>query len=610
MPFTGDLEQLNIVDIIQLLNTTRKSGIFSVKGVRGESRIIFSNGYIVGASHLDNKVRIGTVLVKMNAITAENLEEALEVQKNAGKNRKPLIETLLELGKLGREEAFRGLKKLIDITIVELVGWKKGTFTLDTDIVTVAPEVSYPLSKMEQRIGLDAQMVLMDALRIFDERERDRQSGKSVQPDEEYFSDVISAEKGSAAGPVITADVLGLGNLDGLECRIPDSSPDTELFDPVAIHRQKLEETMADFPAEEREAFVSFLGKSTASTNARDRSAIRKEGRAGALILVSEDELIKHSIMTICKGEGVLVFSSDVEKELCDILDECIKIKVFPILVFDNPESASGLLSGEEILRIRGMVRERYPGVSSIQLASPKDYNFSLQSLHDGVRAVFPKPIREPGGSNFIMDTIKFLESLDAYVNEVLQEEKGLTTPEKPLGGLKDHIASLHRLRGPSAVVTGLLKLVSETFERTIIFGVLGDNLAGEKAVGVFAEKKAGPTSVTRLKVPFSGSSLLRQVVDKGHLFYGRNDDEALSNNLFAAIGEPSSELIILLPIKGHGKTMTVIYGDFGTKEPSPVDCDELEILANAAGLMVENAVYRKRLANSHQEKRPPESRG
>jgi hypothetical protein len=45
MAFTGDLEYLHIVDIIQLVNTTRKSGAFSVQGERGESRLIFSNGY-------------------------------------------------------------------------------------------------------------------------------------------------------------------------------------------------------------------------------------------------------------------------------------------------------------------------------------------------------------------------------------------------------------------------------------------------------------------------------------------------------------------------------------------------------------------------------------
>jgi hypothetical protein len=80
------------------------------------------------------------------------------------------------------EEALKGLRKLIEIAIVELIGWTKGTFTLDKEDIAVSPECSYPIGKMEQATGLDAQMVLMDALRIFDERERNRQSGKNVPP--------------------------------------------------------------------------------------------------------------------------------------------------------------------------------------------------------------------------------------------------------------------------------------------------------------------------------------------------------------------------------------------------------------------------------------------
>ncbi len=596
MPFTGDLEHLNIVDIIQLLNTTRKSGIFSVKGARGESRIIFSNGYIVGANHLDSKVRIGTVLVKMNAITVEDLKLALDVQKKSGKDRKPLIETLLELGKLGQDDALRGLKKLIDITIVELLGWEKGTFTLDTDVVTVDPEISYPLSKMEQKIGLDAQMVLMDALRVFDERERDRKEGKTVTSDEEYFADLISPEDGGAAGPLITADDLGLGDLDSLERRIPDLPPENEVFDPVAIHRQKIEEIMADFPAGERETFVAFLEKSTANVNAYERPA-PAEGPAKALVLVSEDELIKHSIMTVCKDDGVLVFSSDGEEELCHILDECIGIKVLPILVFDDPQAAGGLLSGEEISRMRATVRERYPMVSAVQLASPADFSFTLQSLREGMRAVFPKPSRDRLDSAFIGDTMNFLESFNAYVKGFFHAQKELNAPDNSLSGLKERTALIRNLNGPSDVFLALLRFVSETFERAITFDVHRNELSGEKAIGVYAERDAGPTSVTRLKVPLAGSPLLRRVIESGKLFYGDSDDEALRNTLFDAIGEPASATIMLMPVKSRGKTVTITYGDFGSGEASSVRCDELEILADEAGLVVENAFYRKQAA-------------
>lgn len=598
MAFTGDLELLNIVDIIQLLNSTRKSGTFSVTGSKGESRIIFSNGYIVGASHLNNRVRIGTVLVKMNAITPEDLELALEAQKRAGKDRKPLIVTLMELGKLGRDEAARGLKKLIELTLVELISWTKGTFTLDTEAIAVSPECSYPISKMEQEIGLDAQMVLMDVLRILDERERDRQSGKTVPSDEEVFADVIPSEAPEGAGeksPVITADDLGLGDLDHLERKIPQYIPVNEVFDPVEIHRQKIRETLAAFPAEAQEAFVSFLEKSTVRRGACDGSH-RQEGRTRALVLFSEDELIKHSVMTICKDEGVLVFTTDGEEELDHIIGQCLKVKVSPLLVFDTPETQERLLSKEKIVGLRQQVRERYPQVSVIQMASPLDYPFTLQSFRDGVKAVFPKPSSEVRKATFIEDTITFLETFKSYIKGFSLEQRDPAAADGQLSVLKDRILALRNLQEPSAVSLALLRSVSEICERSVTFIVRSAELIGEKAIGVFAERKEGPTSVTRLKIPLTKPSVFREVVEKGELFCGESEDEVLREHLFQGIGEPLSRTIILLPMKTRGKTVILTYGDFGGKEASPIQNDVLEILAQSAGLILDNMLYRKQL--------------
>ena len=603
MAFTGELEHLHIVDIIQLVNTTRKSGTFSVKGDRGESRIIFSNGYIVGASHLNNKVRIGTVLVKMNAITADDLARALEVQKRAGKNRKPLISTLIELGKLGREDATRGLKKLIEMTLVELIGWDRGTFTLDTETIAVSPECSYPISKMEQEVGLDAQMLLMDALRIYDERERDRQTGKTVLSDEESFGEVIKvegSEKGGSDGSVITADDLGLANLDHLERKMPESLPDDETFDPIEIHRQKIRETLADFSAADQEAFVSFLDRSTTSRVAGD-GLQRQEGRAKGLIFFSEDELIKHSIMTICKGQDMLVFATDGDEELHRIVDQCLKIKVLPVVVFDSPDNAEGMLSREKFDGLRQEVRERYPTVTIIQLASFPDYAFMVRSFRDGIRAVFPKPAKETGKTTFIQDTIQFLEIFKSYIEGCFHGKNGPASTGSRMGEVKDRILALRNIDEPSDVSLAFLQSVSEEFERSITFIVHQTELTGDKAIGVYADKDAGPTSVTRLKVPLSMPSVFRDAVERGAVFFGASDDEVLKQHLFEAIGEPLSPQIVLLPMKRRGKTVVLIYGDYGGKEASPAEINLLEILANEAGLVLENAVYRKQLAKISQ---------
>src|SRR3990172_331316 len=110
------------------------------------------------------------------------------------------------------------------MTLVELISWSKGTFTLDTDTIVLSPECCYPLNKMEQEITIDAQMILMDALRIFDEKERDRNAGMTGLSDEEFYADEISSEEAEPTNegiPSLTADDLGLGDLDQLERKIP-----------------------------------------------------------------------------------------------------------------------------------------------------------------------------------------------------------------------------------------------------------------------------------------------------------------------------------------------------------------------------------------------------
>lgn len=131
MSFNGALEHIPLVDVIQLLHMTGKTGILFLKSPKGESQLVFHEGFFVSANHLNNSVRIGQVLVEMQAISEEQLEQALAVQKNAGNDRKPLIATLIEQGTIDKDVAYKGLETLIEMTIVEVMTWSSGTFSLD-----------------------------------------------------------------------------------------------------------------------------------------------------------------------------------------------------------------------------------------------------------------------------------------------------------------------------------------------------------------------------------------------------------------------------------------------------------------------------------------------
>jgi hypothetical protein len=184
VPFTGDLEDLPIVDIIQLLHATRKSGILRVKSRKGESNLVFKEGYIVSASHLNNSVRIGTILIERNVITSEILNQTLLKQKQAGSERKPLIVTLLDSGFVKEEDAYKGLEHLIELTIVEILTWRRGTFTMEVRPDATTDEYRYYPDRMDREINVNSQGVLMDALCSYDEKMRDGELKEEEIPEE------------------------------------------------------------------------------------------------------------------------------------------------------------------------------------------------------------------------------------------------------------------------------------------------------------------------------------------------------------------------------------------------------------------------------------------
>ena len=198
MPFTGDLEDLPIVDIIQLLHATRKSGILRVKGRKGESNLVFKDGFIVSASHLNNSVRIGTILIERNIITPEILNLALLKQTQAGAGRKPLIVTLLDSGFVNEEDAYKGLEHLIEITIVEILTWRRGTFTMELRPDATTDEYRYYPGKISREVNVNSQGVLMDALCSFDEKMRDGELKEEEIPEE--ISIVIGTETCTVPG--------------------------------------------------------------------------------------------------------------------------------------------------------------------------------------------------------------------------------------------------------------------------------------------------------------------------------------------------------------------------------------------------------------------------
>lgn len=83
--------------------------------------MVFKDGYIVSANNLNSRVRIGKILVDHNIISPETLSQALQAQLLAGKDRRPLIVTLIEMGAVKEEDGAGKVEvRLIPHVVVKL----------------------------------------------------------------------------------------------------------------------------------------------------------------------------------------------------------------------------------------------------------------------------------------------------------------------------------------------------------------------------------------------------------------------------------------------------------------------------------------------------------
>ena len=603
MPLTGELEHLPIVDVIQLIHSTRKSGTLNVYSRKGEGQLVFNNGYIVSATHSSEKLKIGRILLESHIISQNELDKALGIQELSGEDRKPLIATLLDHCGLSKDAAFKALETLIEMTVVEMISWNRGIFTLDVDEVNVSDDYRY-LPKQLQTVSLDTQMVLMDALRIFDEKVHSGEIQLSEDPMEELADDELAAPVPSDHSSrqadeeqeiVVSEDILGLADLDKIQRKKPHVFKGLEAFDPANIHRQVIEKTLVSLPTGDKEKLVSYL-TNISTTFLSDYGMQTATAKSQAVIIYTGDEFLQHAIMTVCKKEGILVFVTANRHELDNLIDRALYKYLEPILVFGSPDPDTDDFSKDDIVDIRSQKMARYPQISVLQLASPLDFTFSLQSLNDGTRAVFPMPYFAERQETFAEDMINFLNSFQAYIRSCFNEER-----RQQFARLRNSLSGLRLLRKAPDISLLVLQFAGEIFERTLTLIVDKADLIAERSVGIIADKNMGPGAPMKFRIPLRKDSKFKEVIRSGEVFLGQADDSSFQDLLYPEIGTPADPTFLLLPLKSNDRVITITYADFGQRKATQVSLDFLEFFAGQAGIAMENALFRKQLNQSSQ---------
>jgi hypothetical protein len=203
MSLSGNIQDVSVADALQFIHLGGRTGTLTLTCGDAKAGIGFHQGRIVNAWAPGAK-RLGELLVEAGALDQALLDEALGRQQTEHP-RRSLGQLLVAMGAVDAETIYRTIEQQIERTVHDLVTWNQGTFHFALDDVKPIDDIAVVPGDVIRHLNLDTQMVLLDALRIFDERSRGGHGPSNGTPPGGVTPVAAAAPGPARAGPAPTA---------------------------------------------------------------------------------------------------------------------------------------------------------------------------------------------------------------------------------------------------------------------------------------------------------------------------------------------------------------------------------------------------------------------
>jgi tetratricopeptide (TPR) repeat protein len=162
MPIEGPLRELDIHDVFQLLDLSRKTGALRVTTRLGdnEGTVYFDGGQVIYAAARNNPHPLGAMLVRSGRLTEAELARA-RARQVEGLDGRRLGQILVAEGYITPRELDRQLRLQIESVVFELLSWREGFFSFAEQEAAAVPA--------EATVRISAESLLMESARRADE---------------------------------------------------------------------------------------------------------------------------------------------------------------------------------------------------------------------------------------------------------------------------------------------------------------------------------------------------------------------------------------------------------------------------------------------------------
>jgi hypothetical protein len=167
---SGSLSDIAVVDLLQFLHMSQRSGTLLLEHDEARAHISFHRGRIASAWGPCSGSVVQYLLDK--GVATEDDIEMAEVLRRQKVPQPSLGQALLDARIVTWGELRDAVCRKIERTIFELICWTHGHFHVIADEVRVDDEMTFAPGDVVPNLDLDTQAVLLEAVRLFDERNR------------------------------------------------------------------------------------------------------------------------------------------------------------------------------------------------------------------------------------------------------------------------------------------------------------------------------------------------------------------------------------------------------------------------------------------------------
>ena len=189
MSLEGNLEELGLGEILQIVSLSRKTGVLSLSSKGRDGSVFFRHGQVVRAVSSDNQQSLGDVLIQKGVIDLAVLRKSLAFQQENGFCERLGAIFVNNFG-VSQDLIEEVVREQIENVVYSLFTWTEGTFkfNVQSSIETVDGAKMDPLQFMLDQ-GLNPQFLAMEGTRILDEQRQTTESGVASDDQSDHAED-------------------------------------------------------------------------------------------------------------------------------------------------------------------------------------------------------------------------------------------------------------------------------------------------------------------------------------------------------------------------------------------------------------------------------------